>query len=95
MIRKKIQSTYDAAGNGSSLIMSSGLAPSVYWRNILSYSKSPVVIVKVVTIERPGVPKDDLCMYQIESSCDLRNYTAGFVNPHFQAKHSIMCMELT
>jgi hypothetical protein len=58
--RKMTQRMKVTGGKGISPIASSGAAPPVCCRNMASYSKSPVVIVMVVTMARPGVANDDL-----------------------------------
>ena len=59
----------ETGGKGISSITSPGELPPLCWRKMASYSKSPVVMVMVVMIARPGVAKDDLCIYDRINFC--------------------------
>ena len=59
--RKKIHRMNETGRNGISSITSPGCVPPVRWRKMASYSKSPVVIVMVVTMDLPGVANEDRC----------------------------------
>jgi hypothetical protein len=60
-MRNMIQSKYDTGGKGTSSVMLPSSAPPGNWRKIESYSNSPVVMVMVLTMARPGVANEDLC----------------------------------
>jgi len=78
--RKTIHSTNETGGNGISVVISSesSALPPGNWRKMASYSNSPVVIVIVLTIARPGVAKEDLCMHQNNRMLQLNIHTSVY-----------------